>query len=222
MPSTCLVPAYQPNPDPNPSFFVGQEGSFDFYIKGDRGASPMAASSRPGASSIGEFIAAARFPPLKARSAGPARAGAAPAARACGLQAGTPLRGGGRPRRGCGASGTQGCGQGLQARRGVPGWGLGLLAQRGSACAQHAQPMRRAAPCRAAHSRRGRGTPLARGNCSYEKVPFVRGEPSVHMVRMGPAVARMSWRCAVAHVHIFQYYCRIWWIAAVLHECWCV
>lgn len=89
-----------------PCFLVGQEGSFDFYIKGDRGASPMAASSRPGASNIGEFIAAARFPPLKARSAGAARAGAAPAARAgaapaaraCGLQAGTPLRGGARRR----------------------------------------------------------------------------------------------------------------------------
>ncbi|KAK9826900.1 hypothetical protein WJX81_007021 [Elliptochloris bilobata] len=30
------------------------EGSFDFYIKGDRAASPMAATSRPGASSIQE------------------------------------------------------------------------------------------------------------------------------------------------------------------------
>ena len=93
-----MAPASQPDPNSNPLLLVGQEGSFDFYIKGDRGASPMAASSRPGASSIGEFIAAARFPPLKARSAGPARAGAAPAARACGLQAGTPLRGGARRR----------------------------------------------------------------------------------------------------------------------------
>lgn len=89
-----------------------QEGSFDFYIKGDRAASPMAATSRPGASSIGEFISSARFPPLKTLNSDPALAereraraaapvagplAAAPQGHEGFPRSGAPLRGGALP-----------------------------------------------------------------------------------------------------------------------------
>lgn len=111
-----------------------QEGSFDFYIKGDRAASPMAATSRPGASSIGEFIASARFPPLKnpnldpapaecerARAAAPVAGdlAAAPQGHEGFPRSGAPLRGGALP------GGPRG------ARRAWPaGSGLGWRQQR--------------------------------------------------------------------------------------------
>ena len=130
-----------------------QEGSFDFYIKGDRAASPMSATSRPGASSIGEFIASARFPPLKDLSPDPAPAErerartAAPVAGALAAapqghegfpRSGAPLRGGALP------GGPRGARRAWQA-----GLGLGWRQQRALLPCAHGTRLQRGARFRA-------------------------------------------------------------------------
>ena len=133
-----------------------QEGSFDFYIKGDRAASPMAATSRPGASSIGEFISSARFPPLKDLDFDPAPAerararAVAPVARALAAvpqghegfpRSGAPLRGGALP------AGPRGA-----CRAWPAGLGLGWRQQRALLPCVHGAQLQRGAWFRASCS----------------------------------------------------------------------